>query len=544
MVYDASIFQNLGRGVTPIQSPMELYGQAQQLRQLAGQGQLQDMQIQQHQQAMADQDRKRNIFEVAGGDPEALQKGLLGGGYIKEANELAKAKADREKERVDFQTAHMGLKDKELSYTSKTTEMITNVAASALASSDERVKDTLMSGMTAIAPHLMPSENDTPLVSQDKQQKLKMFQSFSEKLPNMTPEEIKATSQQVFNQGKTHSEWLKQLTPEGEAKGFHPAIDTKSGKAVLVNDRGEVREGLRPLPPASVTINAQNKAERASLGLEGNPLYAQAESIAHLQQGMPSRQGKDTAELNVLVAKIREKEGKPKYNANEWTKVKRSNEHFTGQGKAAQILTSNDTLFGHADEAIETLNAAGLNDARALNFINQFLSKQTGQDAKYKELKVASKVYGAELASMLGEHDAAQKIETQKLFDNIDSPASFLAAVRQSQKMAATRSASLANQYFRETGLDPVENGILPERVARAAVDSAAAKGYTWADKYKKGAAEGKEKQVSQAASMPDPDMSTLGKNPRFPNAVWVKKGPSSEAGWYAKRSGNVERVE
>jgi hypothetical protein len=46
MVFDASIFQNLGRGVTPIQGPMEIATQGQQLRNLANQGQIQQAQVQ------------------------------------------------------------------------------------------------------------------------------------------------------------------------------------------------------------------------------------------------------------------------------------------------------------------------------------------------------------------------------------------------------------------------------------------------------------------------------------------------------------------
>jgi hypothetical protein len=40
------------------------------------------------------------------------------------------------------------------------------------------------------------------------------------------------------------------------------------------------------------------------------------------------------------------------------------------------------------------------------------------------------------------------------------------------------------------------------------------------------------------------PDMATLGKNPRFPTAVWVGKSAPGGAGWYVKEAGKIRRVE
>ena len=41
-----------------------------------------------------------------------------------------------------------------------------------------------------------------------------------------------------------------------------------------------------------------------------------------------------------------------------------------------------------------------------------------------------------------------------------------------------------------------------------------------------------------------NPDMTTMGKNPRFPTAVWVGRGAPSGGGWYVKDNGMIRRVE
>ena len=41
-----------------------------------------------------------------------------------------------------------------------------------------------------------------------------------------------------------------------------------------------------------------------------------------------------------------------------------------------------------------------------------------------------------------------------------------------------------------------------------------------------------------------NPDMATMGQNPRFPQAVWVGKGAPSGGGWYVKENGMIRRVE
>jgi hypothetical protein len=493
MAFDTSIFGLANKPTAPLQTPMD-----SAMKQLA---------IQQAQQNL----QAGNI------DMQAKQAAMASAPQMLELKrreaQLAFEKNMRESDAETRAKAHSEM--------SEFVRMATSVQKEAKTPQD------FMAGVQALVPIADPDGS-------------KGFAKFAQ---NLNPQTLKLMTDQTMD----HKAWLEREFPKDVKVPLtpHPAIgpDGKPGFMQL-DESGRVPAGWKPIPQAAITIDNRNKAA-IEKDFTQHPLYAQAKSISDMKQGLPMRQGKQAAELNSLIAKIREDEGKPPYDANQWTKVKRSNEYFTGQGKAATTLTSNDTLYGHADEVLETLGAAALNDTRALNTINQFIARQTGGDAQYKDLKVASKVYAMELAGMLGEKDMHGRQQIMDLFSTVDSAKSFNAAVEQSKKMAATRSASLANQYYRETGLDPVEAGIIPERVAKGAVNSVAASGYEWAKKYRTGSGpEGKEPPANSKPASGTPDIASIGKNARFPKAAWTKDGPDGP-GWYERLSnGGVRKVE
>lgn len=434
--------------------PTDAMAKALQMKGMVQQQQLQQGQIAAQQQAVQDAAEFRAKHNVSPGMAQAEQKLQLGN--------LETMKAKHEAAKMELEALNEFKDQQWQTYSQANPQNWPQVKAQAMANAQafaQKMGKPLPPGAGADDEEVFdPAKQD---------QRLKGLLTFDKQL--------KLAAQKIAEEKANAERWDK--------------VETSTGFARFNRQTGEMQPiegGLRPKPTAT-QINVGKYATPAGGGIESNPLYAQAKSISDLKQGLPARQGPQAAALNDLIAKIRQDEGKPPYDANQWTKVKRSNEYFTGNGKAATTLTSNDTLYGHADEVLETLGAAKLDDTRALNIVNQFISRQTGQDAKYKDLKVASKVYAMELAGMLGEKDMHGRQQIMDLFATVDSAPSFKSAVEQSKKMAATRSASLANQYYRETGLDPVEAGIIPERVAKGAVNSVAAKGYEWAKKYQTG---------------------------------------------------------
>jgi hypothetical protein len=72
MAADPSIYSQLGRGVTPLQSPMDQFGQAMQVKNLMGQSQLQGLQIGQAERGIEEQQRLRALF--GGGNTPTTQE--------------------------------------------------------------------------------------------------------------------------------------------------------------------------------------------------------------------------------------------------------------------------------------------------------------------------------------------------------------------------------------------------------------------------------------------------------------------------------------
>ncbi len=530
----------LANPTVKLEMPQESMAKAMQFQQLQQQTEAGKLDLQQKRQAQEDEVQARQVFQSVNGDPEAALKVFRGSGNYKMADNLEKGIQARRDAKLKFESDRAKLNETDLKTERAHIESTGNGASSIAQIKDPQERyvayDQFLENRAAELATPIEGESDYM-----RQKKAKMVAGINQErvgLGDMAgPEDLDKRIKSHIDTAKTQLQWTAEGKPEKVP--LTPHAGTLNGRPGFfqLDENGEVPPGWQPIPQAAITIDNRNKAAEAAGGIQANPLYAQAKSISDLKQVLPLRQGKDAANLNAMIAKIRQEEGKPPYDANQWTKVKRSNEYFSGNGKAAVTLTSNDVLYGHADEVLESLQGAGLNDTRVLNTLNQWYAKQTGKDANFKTLKVASKVFGAELGAMLGEKDAEERKNTQALFESVDSPQSFIAAVEQSKKMAATRSAGLANQYYRETGLDPVEAGILPERVAKGAVNSVAAKGYKWAEKYRTGG-EGEGKPATGT-----PDIASIGTNTRFPKAAWTKDGPDGP-GWYEKHGTNVRKVE
>lgn len=96
---DTSILSRLQPLQVQQRDPLESYGKALTLKNLAGQGDLQALQLQQAQQGVADDQATRQAFTGAGGDESATLKALLSGGQYKAAQALQTAiLARKEKE--------------------------------------------------------------------------------------------------------------------------------------------------------------------------------------------------------------------------------------------------------------------------------------------------------------------------------------------------------------------------------------------------------------------------------------------------------------
>ena len=468
-IMDPSIYQNAFHPTVALQDPTESMAKTMNM---ANAMQMQSLQLKEKRQQMADAQSMRDAIAEANGDPEALKQALLKRGKVKEVHEMATA------EKQSQEAGYKAIKARQEAVSNLNGQQLTALqsAHDAIVKQPDQAQaiwEQTRAQLTAnAAPYSKVLGIDTSKTDDPVQ------------FPGL--DFLKGK----INQNMTFAQRIDQAKAQSDLD--YKAWQQKHGDTVASEQERHNR--VMEKKPTAATI--YNNMPGVDGDLTRHPLYAQAQSISDYKQPMPTRQGPQAAALNELVAKIRQQEGKPAYDATKYNQVKRSMDYFSGGGKGAVALTSNDTLFGHGDEVLESLKEAGTNDVRALNTVNQWISRQTGQDSKYKTLSVAAKVYGGELAKMLGEGSMEERKQIMDLFNNVDSPASFTAAVKQAQKMAATKSAALGNQFYRETGVDPVEAGIMTDRVARGAADSVAARGYKWAEKYRSGAGESKPPEV------------------------------------------------
>jgi len=105
MPIDASIYGQLGRGVTPLEGPLDQYGRTMQVKNLMGQSQLQGLQIGEAQRGIEEQQRLRALF--GGGKTPTTQEVMAvspksGIAYGKSLAEQQSAKANLLKQDSDL----------------------------------------------------------------------------------------------------------------------------------------------------------------------------------------------------------------------------------------------------------------------------------------------------------------------------------------------------------------------------------------------------------------------------------------------------------
>lgn len=95
MAIDPSIYAMSGRGVTPIEGPLDIAMKAAQVRQMGTQAQMGQLKLQEGQQNFQDTQAMRDLAKQSGGDPNAFMEGLLKLGTPAAIGEHAKLQTER-----------------------------------------------------------------------------------------------------------------------------------------------------------------------------------------------------------------------------------------------------------------------------------------------------------------------------------------------------------------------------------------------------------------------------------------------------------------
>lgn len=205
---------------------------------------------------------------------------------------------------------------------------------------------------------------------------------------------------------------------------------------------------------------------------------------------------------------------------------------FEPSGTSGKTLSAINTMTEHLATARKAVQALELGDIPLANRIGQQIGLNLGDDrasnAQVIKIFLAGEV--AKVAS--GGHLTDSEIK--KAEDNIrtaGSPSQALGALDMMREIAAGKLIAVNQDYQRLTGKSLSEGGRLTPATMKA---------------FQK--LEGKKGKASQwQATQPagNPDMATLGKNPRFKNSVWVGTGAPNGSGWYVRnQDGTITRVE
>jgi hypothetical protein len=143
------------------------------------------------------------------------------------------------------------------------------------------------------------------------------------------------------------------------------------------------------------------------------------------------------------------------------TKIKVNKDFSTGlQGRQ---VTSFNTAIDHLDTLDKLVKALNNNDVRALNYISNTFSKQTGQP-EITNFDSAKKIVGAEIMKTLvaGGGGVKEREEMANMFNNANSPAQLEGAIATSKQLLGGQLNSLGLTYENGTGRTDFNKKLTP----------------------------------------------------------------------------------
>jgi len=222
MVFDASIFQNLGRGVTPIMGPMEIATQGQQLRNLANQGKIQDMQVQGLNRQAQNEQQLRDVMKQFGGDEERALTELRKVGTPQALDlhdKILTASENKAQRGVMFQKTYLEMSQKEQEAIDYATELVGNAARAVKAAPGEAQPQLWAQALDDLSARLQPDPGDPPKLGSTKAKMVQQMQA--EKQALLTGQGALRLDEHI-NSSLTTKQWIeqaKEITKPGSDVG-------------------------------------------------------------------------------------------------------------------------------------------------------------------------------------------------------------------------------------------------------------------------------------------------------------------------------------
>lgn len=407
MALDPSIILQAGRGVVPLESPMDAMGKALALKSQFQQSQLQGLNLQQQTAAAQDAAAMRADIAAANGDPETLKAALLKRGKVKEAHEMATAEKQAAEAEAKRQKAHLeavgSLNQQQLSVYQSGLDALVKDPTQAQAIHSFVLGKTAQNAKT-LFPQMDISKTDDPPAFQDVEQQKAWLQNKISQSMNFD-QRLKVADQALKE---------KELNNFG---GFHPAIGPSGPGIFQATKAGEVRQipGLKPMPNQTALMVGGGQLTPEAMAMlvqkykDTGQLDADIGRNPALRAQIVNAAAKD-GPVDLAKAKI------------QFGTAKQAQDYFT-KGKGADAFRQQETILHHADIFTGIADALQNGNVQAANKLGNAVGVQFGSD-QATNYKIAGQILSAEVGKYLagGQSTAEERKELAELIPSFSSP--------------------------------------------------------------------------------------------------------------------------
>lgn len=401
MALDPSIILQAGRGVVPLESPLDAMGKALAVKQAMQQNQMQSMQLE-------DARALRGDIAAAQGNPEALKSALLKRGKVKEVHEMGTAALQEQRAQAEAQKAHLdavnSLNGQQLQVYQSALDALDKDPTQAPAIHSFVLSKTTQNAKT-LFPQLDTSRTDDPQAFQDVAQQ-------------------KAWLQNKISQSMTMDQRLKVAAQKAEAD--YKAWQMQHGDTTAAETARHNKE-------------MEKKPSGISIGLSGGPggLTQDAKDLMVDQfrktGTLPAvGQGKAGTQLRMDIINGAAAKDKAEGTVTDLAEAKKSfktqqdaMKYFT-TGQGASAMRQQETILHHAKVFEQIADALDNGNWQLANRLGAEVGAQFGDD-KPTNLKIAANIFSAEVGKYLAgaQGSAEERAELAKLLPVFNSPSQF-----------------------------------------------------------------------------------------------------------------------
>ena len=441
---DASIYQQLGQGVTPIKGPQEIAAQALQLRHLRAQADLQDQQLASSKQAQAEQQQLRDVAKTAT-SPEDLEAKVLAVGTpaaIKMHHELTTARLTTEKAQRESAVTQTLLEKNQNDAASQVTGGIMSLPPEQRAAAwpDALAKFAAIDPEKAkAAAEKYPQYPGDDVVAQ-----MHAFtQTEAQRL------QVAAQTQLKAHQDATLAETMRH-NKETEKTAFVSA--SRPSASMVMQQMGDLPAGFDPSQPLSA-------------GLEPT---AQLMGRGERHQIDPSTRTPHSSELNARADYLAKQNGLPGVlGPTEVAERQAGKKDFGSSGKNGQLLQSINVAASHLSLLNDLGEALHNGDTKIINELSNRLKTATGNPSANNyatvQLPVVTEVLRvAKGAGMINENEEKYFL---KVAEGANSPKQLQGVIDNLTKIMGARPKAMEQTYGRYYPGHSVGEKLTPEAI-------------------------------------------------------------------------------